>query len=188
MLEGGIVRPPGDPPVIVIVAPFAAVPTPPEMLEPAAERFSEKVFETPAALAVRTAVWDVDSVAATVAEKLAVVAPAGTVTLAGTVTFGLLLERATANPPVGAALFMVTVHAETAAAPTVEGVQVNPLKVDWVIESVLPVPTVEIELPPASDATTPAICIGVEVCKEPDAMVNVALASAPLPRIFKLGP
>jgi hypothetical protein len=48
--------------------------------------------------------------AETVAVKPAVVAPAATVTLAGTVTALLLLARLTANPPVAAAAFRVTVQ------------------------------------------------------------------------------
>jgi hypothetical protein len=46
----------------------------------------------------------------TVAEKLAVVAPAATVTVVGTVTTLLLLARLTANPPLAAAAFSVTVQ------------------------------------------------------------------------------
>lgn len=46
----------------------------------------------------------------TVAEKLALVAPAATVTEAGTVTEALLLVRFTANPPLAAAAFSVTVQ------------------------------------------------------------------------------
>jgi hypothetical protein len=46
----------------------------------------------------------------TVAVKLAVVDPAATVTEAGTVTAELLLARLTANPPLGAAAFSVTVQ------------------------------------------------------------------------------
>lgn len=46
----------------------------------------------------------------TVAEKLALAAPAGTFTDAGTVTAALLLARFTVNPPVAAAEFSVTVQ------------------------------------------------------------------------------
>jgi hypothetical protein len=48
--------------------------------------------------------------AATVAEKVAVVAPAATVTEEGTVTEAMLLASVTAWPPVGAAAFSVTVQ------------------------------------------------------------------------------
>ena len=48
---------------------------------------------------------------ATVAEKLALVAPTATVTEAGTVTEELLLARTTGNPPLGAAAFSETVQA-----------------------------------------------------------------------------
>ncbi len=44
------------------------------------------------------------------AEKPAVVAPAATVTIAGTVTALLLLARLTGNPPLAAAAFNVTVQ------------------------------------------------------------------------------
>ena len=47
---------------------------------------------------------------------MVVVKPAGTVTVdAGTGSSALLLDRATAMPPVGAALFSVTVHVVFAA-------------------------------------------------------------------------
>jgi hypothetical protein len=46
----------------------------------------------------------------TVAVKLALLAPAATVTEAGTVTAVLLLARLTVNPPLGAAAFSVTVQ------------------------------------------------------------------------------
>ena len=66
-----------DAPLSVIVAPLPEVPTLPVMLQVDAWRLSEKVFATPAALAVKTAVWDVGTFAATVAENGALVAPAG---------------------------------------------------------------------------------------------------------------
>jgi hypothetical protein len=44
--------------------------------------------------------------------KVAVVAAAATVTEAGTVSAGLLLESVTEAPPAGAALVRVTVHVE----------------------------------------------------------------------------
>ena len=55
-------------------------------------------------------VFDVTGVVVTV--KFAVVLPAATVTLAGTVAEALLLDRATEMPPVGAVAFRVTVPVE----------------------------------------------------------------------------
>jgi hypothetical protein len=75
----------------------------------AGDRVNSKDFETLPAVAVRVALCVVVT-EATVAVKLAVVAPAATVTLTGTVTEALLLERVTAMPPVGAAAFSVTVQ------------------------------------------------------------------------------
>jgi hypothetical protein len=59
----------------------------------------------------------------------AVATPAGTVTLAGTVAFTLLLLSATAKPPAGATPLSVTVQAEDPGAFTVPGEQLNPLTV-----------------------------------------------------------
>src|ERR1035438_7196325 len=61
------------------------------------------------AVALSVAVWVVVT-AATVAVNPAVVAPAATVTEAGTVTEELLLLSVTACPPAGAAALSVTVH------------------------------------------------------------------------------
>jgi hypothetical protein len=66
--------------------------------------------DAPPAVAVNVTVSAVVT-AATVALKLALVALAGTVTDAGTVTARALLARLTANPPEGAAAVRLTVHA-----------------------------------------------------------------------------
>jgi hypothetical protein len=64
--------------------------------------------------AVNVAVCEA-ATAATLAEKLALVAPAATVTDEGTVTDGLLLEREIASPPAGAAPDKVAVQASVSA-------------------------------------------------------------------------
>ena len=65
----------------------------------------------------------------TVAVKAAVVAPAATVTVAGTATDELLLARLTVNPPVAAAAFSVTVQLSV-PAPVIEPlVQLSPLSI-----------------------------------------------------------
>ena len=63
----------------------------------------------------------------TVAEKLPVVDPAATVTEAGTVTAVLLLARLTANPPLAAATFSVTVQLSVPAPVIDPLVQLSPL-------------------------------------------------------------
>jgi hypothetical protein len=65
----------------------------------------------------------------TVAEKLALLAPAATVTVAGTVTAELLLDRLTANPPLAATAFSVTVHVSVPAPRKDEVVHVNAVMV-----------------------------------------------------------
>jgi len=87
---------------------------------------SVKVLATLLALAVRVTVWAVLT-EETVAVKLAVVAPAGTITEAGTVTADLLLATLTAKPPVSAAAFSVTVQLSVPAPVIDPLVQLSPL-------------------------------------------------------------
>jgi hypothetical protein len=87
-------------PMLPALTPSVAVPVP---------SWIPNVCATPPALAVRVTVCAVLTVE-TVAAKLPVVAPAATVTLPGTVTAELLLARLTANPPLAAAAFRVTVQ------------------------------------------------------------------------------
>jgi hypothetical protein len=89
---------------------------------------SAKVLATLLALAVSVTVWAVLT-EDTVAVKPAVVAPAATVTLAGTATAELLLARLTAKPPVAAGAFSVTVQLSVPAAVIDALAQFNPLKV-----------------------------------------------------------
>jgi hypothetical protein len=63
---------------------------------------------------------------AAVALNVAVVAPAVTVTDAGTVSKVLLLASATLDPPVGAVWVSVTVHVLTALCPRLVGLQATP--------------------------------------------------------------
>jgi len=81
---------------------------------------SAAVRVTPPALAVIVA--DVDAVTVLVViGKVAINAPAATVTFAGTVAAALLLVRATADPPAGAAAVSSTVPCEAVPPVTVVG-------------------------------------------------------------------
>ena len=64
--------------------------------------------------------------AAAAAVKVAVVAPAGTVTDAGTVSKVLLLASITLEPPLGAAWVKVTVHVLAVPGPRPVGLQATP--------------------------------------------------------------
>jgi hypothetical protein len=117
------------PPVRVTVAPLPSEEGEmvPEILHDPDVRANEKVFETPPALAVRTAVWAVVT-AATVAVKPTLVDDDGIVTVAGTLTLVFPLASVTGNPPAGAAALSVTVQAATPGGAMLAGVQDNPLK------------------------------------------------------------
>ena len=90
------------------------------------------------ALAVSVTVCALDT-ADTVAEKLALLAPAATFTDAGTVTAVLLLARLTENPPLAAAALRVTVQASDPAPVMVELAQ------DSAVSTGTPVPVKAIE-------------------------------------------
>ena len=77
--------------------------------------------EVPLYVAVTIALWELEIVVA-VAWKVAVVAPAATVTDAGTVKAALLSERATTTPPLWAAMDSVTVQVEADPDVSVAGV------------------------------------------------------------------
>ena len=72
-------------------------------------RLKLEVAETPAAVAVNFAVCE-EPTADIAAVNPALLAPDPTVTVAGTLTAALLLDRLTASPPLGAGAFRVTLH------------------------------------------------------------------------------
>ena len=87
-----------------------------------------------------------------VAVNVAPVCPALTVMLGGTVRFGLLLERATESPPVGAAKFSETVHSVLPGVLTVLGVHAT--EATWGSEMVPELPVAAMVFPVAVEATT----------------------------------
>ena len=85
------------------------------------------VLGTPAKVAVTVAAWLLAMTPA-VAVNVAVVAAAGTVTDAGTVSKALLLESETSDPPAGAPLESVTVQVDAALLARLVGAQETPVK------------------------------------------------------------
>jgi hypothetical protein len=96
-----------------------------------------KVSDTPPALAMSVTVCS-ELTGERVAVNPALVAPAGTVTVTGTMTAGLLLARLAVSPPLGAAAFSVTVQASVADPVRALLVQFNELNV--VVPTVVAVP------------------------------------------------
>jgi hypothetical protein len=107
----------------------------------------------------------------------AVVAPAATVTFAGTVAFALSLDSATTNPPAGAASLTVTVQAEVPGAFTLAGAQLTPLNVSTAFRLTVAVrlrpPKLAVTVADASVLTVPAVAVNVPLL---DPLLTVAFA------------
>jgi hypothetical protein len=115
-------------PMLPALTPRVALPLP---------NSSAKICDTPLALAVRVTVCEVLT-EETVAMKLAAVAPAATVTVAGTVTAESLLVRLTIKPPLPAAALRVTVQLSVPAPVIDPFVQLSELSVGKVVFSCTP--------------------------------------------------
>ena len=140
-------------------------------------------------VAVSPAVLLVDTVD-TDAVKVAVEAPAATVTEAGIVTKALLSERATTAPPVGAGAFRVTVQAELPAPVNEEGVQANedsPTGTTTGTVTTPPVAAVVMLAPAAVDALAPVIVIGLLGLALVDS-VRFTMAASPSAMVVVLNP
>lgn len=103
------------------------------------------------------------------AVNVALVAPAGTLTDAGTVSSALLLESVITPPPVGAAWPIVAVHVEEAPELSDEGLQLTLLMLT-VAPTVMapPVPLVAMLVPVDDALDTPVTLIGMV----PDALAD----------------
>ncbi len=148
-----------------------------------------KVVETEPALAVKVMVCVLDT-EETVAENVAVVAPAATVTEAGTVTAELLLARFTVNPPVAAAAFSVTVQLSVPDPVMDELVQESPVSTGtpvplraMVVEAPAEELLVRVNWPVAAPAAVGSNCT-VSIVELPELRVTGKLA----PGIVKPAP
>ena len=104
------------------------------------------------------------TVVSTEAVNTALLCPAVTVTLAGTVTVGLLLDSATVLPPAGAVPLSVTVQLDVPGPVTVPGAQLS----NWTVSgegSVMVPPdfVVGIDFPFASEVEAPDSESGIEL-------------------------
>lgn len=89
----------------------------------------------------------------------ALVAPAGTATVVGTVTAALLLVRLMDNPPFGAALFSATVQLSVPAPAKDPLVQVSELGVVSALTAAVPSPLSPIiRFPPPEESLATATC------------------------------
>jgi hypothetical protein len=115
-------------------------------------------------------------VAAAVALKVAVVAPAVTVMEAGTVSEVLLLAIVTFEPPAGAAAFKVAVQFAAALGPKLMGLHVRDEMVGTVTIAFVSAETVS----PSPIASTPtALVIVIAVVPAVGASVSVTVAATP---------
>lgn len=96
-----------------------------EICDPDPLSLIDIVFEAVPCVAVRVTVWEVDT-AATFAVNVALFAPEGTVTDAGTVIAPPLLARFTGRPALGAAPLMLTVQLSVPAPIMEELAHDNP--------------------------------------------------------------
>jgi hypothetical protein len=143
-------------------------------------KLTTKVRDTAPAVAVIVADWSVVT-ANTFTVKVVDVAPAGTVTDAGTVALALLLERLTGNPAPPAAAVRVIVHVEVPGAFTLAGAHESELNaaVGWMIVIVPPVAEVGIEFAAAFAAMTPVRVTALLVLRVAAETVNVMAATVP---------
>jgi hypothetical protein len=116
-----------------------------------------------------------------VAVKPAVVAPAPTVTAAGTLRTALLEERVTAAPPAGAALLSVTVQEDVPPEITEAGPQARAVVVTVGVVTVIvpPVPVTEAVVP--SDRLPITLLSGIENELVPDESARFRTATVPVP-------
>jgi len=142
----------------------------------AALTFIVAVCELPFALAVITD-EELVTTASVVTLKLAVVAPAATVTVAGTVAADVVPDaRLTVKPPVGAAELIVTVPTDVPAPVTVVGLRLRALTVGAVIASdavVLLPASVAVTVAEALAATAVVVTLKFALV-DPAGMVTVA--------------
>ena len=140
----------------------------------AAPSSTANVSATPPTLAVNVAACTVVT-GKTLAAKVALLAPVGTITKAGTVTALSLLARATFRPPLAALAFSVTVHV------SLNGPVIDPLSQFSPVSTGTPMP---LRATAAEDAFDALLAMVSWPVADPDAagtnwMVTVTLAFAP---------
>jgi len=158
---------------------------------PGAARLSENVFVTPEAVALKVAVSFVVT-CPTVALKPALEAPDLTVTLDGTATLELLVDKLTGKPLEGAEPVSVTVHEVDPGPVTVPGLHERPLNAAGpppllVIERLPPTADKGIDVPSAALAN-PDRVIGMPLLDVVPDTVNVTLAIVPAAMMFSFSP
>ena len=114
--------------------------------------------------------------------NVAVVAPATTVTDAGTVALALLLERVTLRPPVGAAPLMVTVPVEELPPTTEVGLRTTPETAGGVMVSVAVfelLPNVAVIVDVVVEATVLVETVNVPVVEPAATVVDAGTVADP---------
>jgi hypothetical protein len=127
---------------------------------------------------------------AAVTEKLASVAPAGTLTDNGVVRAALFSVTSTDAPPAGAACVRVTVHIEVPGDMTDAGEQLSALSEGWVTTTVTapPVAVAGKPVPAADAAMDPVIAIGTDATETAAANCTFTVATTPFAIVVALMP
>jgi hypothetical protein len=145
-----------------------------------ADKLNETAWEALPRVAVRTAVAS-ELIVPAVALKLALLDPAKTLTVDGTVRFGLLLESPITVPPVGAAPLKLTVQADVPAVASKVGLQLKELRLG--ADTVPPVAEIGMDVPSAVLAT--GFVTTIVVVSE---TVTVTEPTTPLEIVLRLSP
>ncbi len=121
--------------------------------------------------------------------KLALLAPAGILTEAGTVRFALLSDKAITMPPLGAAALALTVQVATPGVLIVAGIHPTEVIVGWTVVTLVivpPVPETGRKRPAASTADTLATLM--EVLLTLELIATFTTATTPFAMVFAFRP
>lgn len=150
-----------------------------------ANRLTVAAVDPPFHVPVMVGLWLPGIVAAAMALKAEFVAPATTVTVAGTVNNGLLLDNDMAIPPGGAAIFSVAEHVELWPTFRLPGVQIIDESAGT---AMMPPEVFNVGSPEPFASTSTGFAMPIDVEVDFAAMVSWTLATTPAAIVFVFKP